>query len=101
MTRMSLGALLAFAVMAGSASAQTLQGAATGTIQTQPAATAPAAASENDPMICKSMSADTGTRIGGRRVCQLSSVWKTQEADARRELQNSQQRGGMFSKPGN
>ena len=64
--------------------------------ESAPAAEAPA----DDPIVCKQLKADTGSRIGGRRICEKHSVWEQQARDARREIDNSQQRGGMFSRPG-
>jgi len=61
---------------------------------------APAAEPTDDPIVCKQLKADTGSRIGGRRICEKQSVWQQQARDPRREIDNSQQRGGMFSRPG-
>lgn len=65
-----------------------------------PAQAAAAAEPADDPIVCKQLKADTGSRIGGRRICEKQSVWQQQARDARREIDNSQQRGGMFSRPG-
>jgi hypothetical protein len=51
---------------------------------------------KEDPIVCKQLKADTGSRIGGRRICEKSSVWEQQARDARREIDNSQARSHMF-----
>lgn len=44
---------------------------------TQPAAATQTSDSTNDPnaIICRTMDAQTGSRIGGRRICQTQREW--------------------------
>ena len=50
---------------------------------------APPPAPVNDPLICKTFAAPTGSHIGERRVCKHKTVWDQEAADARRMMNES------------
>jgi hypothetical protein len=57
-------------------------------------ATAPAAAPEK--LVCKrNKEAETGSNLrrGSKRVCKLASVWKAEEDELRKDLDNVRERG--------
>ncbi len=76
------------------------QGTDSSAMKTQPVLTeATAPTGDGDKIVCKAMAPDTGTRIGGRRVCQRASAWEQQATDARQQLQAQQARGGHYGGP--
>jgi hypothetical protein len=46
-----------------------------------------------DPVVCRSMSAPTGTRLGARRVCQKQSEWDQMEQTSHQTVNEIQQQG--------
>ena len=51
---------------------------------------APAQAEDPDKKICERVE-ETGTRLGGRRVCKTKAEWAAERAESRRELERIQQ----------
>ena len=64
--------------------------------QQVPSTTSPA--SESDPMICRVLEPETGTRLGARKVCQRKSVWDRLKQDSGDELQQLQ-KGATLKNP--
>lgn len=66
--------------------------AATTQTSAQTAAVTPAPdADKSNEIICKRLEAETGSRIGGRRICMTAAEWKIADERARRETQEFQQ----------
>jgi hypothetical protein len=67
-------------------------GATPAIAQAPSAGTAPPAAKAEDPnkKICERVE-ETGTRLGGRRVCKTKAEWAAERAESRRELERAQQ----------
>ena len=95
----TLAAAAAFGMSLAGAMAQTTP--STAPTSATPASVDAASTSTGDPnrIICKRM-AETGTRLGGKRICQTQAEWDAQERQNQLDLQHEQNRGGMFSTPG-
>ena len=68
-----------------------------------PAATAPAKPVVNnsmDQIECRRL-VETGSLLGGKRVCATRQEWLDASRDARTMTEQSQNRGGMVKTPGN
>ncbi|HEY0300594.1 MAG TPA: hypothetical protein VGC36_04650 [Rhizomicrobium sp.] len=69
-----------------------------------PASTTPApadAVSDPSKIVCKTLPPLTGSRIGNRRICQSRGEWEAQEHQHQQDLAHEQERGALFSTPGN
>lgn len=53
---------------------------------------APVAASDPDRMVCRTMDAKTGSRIGGRRECRTQREWDDIRHQSEHELEKMQTR---------
>jgi hypothetical protein len=86
------------AVMPLAASGGDVQGALAATT------TAPEAASSNqatdlDTVVCKKLEPPTGTRLGGRTICQTNRHWQELQRRSQEETTKIQDRGN-FTGPG-
>jgi hypothetical protein len=63
--------------------------------QATPQASAPVAASDPDRMVCRTLEAKTGSRIGGRRECRTQREWDDIRQQNQRELEKMQARDAM------
>ncbi len=95
----SMAAAAAISLSFAAATAQTTT--TPSDIATPSTATAPASAdavgSTGDPnkIICKRTS-ETGTRLGGKRICQTQNAWDEQARQAQMDIQRAQDRGNTF-----
>ena len=66
-----------------------------------PPPTSPASANgvqrASDKVVCKVLPAQTGSRIGQRRVCQTQALWDAQREASRRWTEHQQNRALLFS----
>jgi hypothetical protein len=64
------------------------------------AASTPAAPTSNpDEVVCKSLPAPTGSRLGVRRECHTQHEWDDIHAQAQKNLDESQMRGMQAGRP--
>ena len=93
------------AIVAAAALSASLAGAAGQTAPaTAPTGVAPASAdagSTGDPskLVCRREEV-TGSRLGGKRICQTQADWDAQERQSKLDVQHEQNRGALFSTPG-
>ncbi len=62
-------------------------------------ATATPAVDPLDQVVCRQME-ETGSRLGGARICRTRRDWLQSQRDARRTVEQIQQNGSMTKLPG-
>jgi hypothetical protein len=63
------------------------------TNQASPGGNASTASSKDDPVICKRADAQTGSRVGPRKVCRKKSEWRAIQEGSRETLEGVQRAG--------
>ncbi|MBI1329177.1 MAG: hypothetical protein GC166_04645 [Alphaproteobacteria bacterium] len=53
-----------------------------------------------DKIVCKTMAPPTGTRLGGRRLCQTQREWDAMHENTKQDLMKNQMQGIQQSPPG-
>jgi hypothetical protein len=56
---------------------------------------APAAVADPDKVVCRSMDAPTGTRLGTRRECKTQRQWDDARLQTEKEISNMQSSGNL------
>jgi hypothetical protein len=62
---------------------------------TPPVATSQSQVSDLDQVICKRLPPPTGTRLGGKTVCQTKKQWLELETNSQDTLERAQKSSGM------